>query len=83
MTENFIELFQNYHDQLISEEIYEQNLQRVEDAKKEHEEFLLFHENDMCYICKKSYKTISKENPCVHWLLREGKFKKKILKVFI
>jgi hypothetical protein len=72
-----IQAFKNYQSQFSPAEIAEQNKQRVENAKKEYAEFEVAHEKDMCYICKKSYKTISKDTPCVHWLLRECKFKKK------
>lgn len=78
MIENATELFNNYHKQFTPEQIDEQNKKRIEDANKEYEEFLLYHNQEKCYICKKSYKTISKEQPCLHWLLRETKnFKKK------
>ncbi len=77
MIENATELFNNYHKQFTPEQINEQNKKRTEDAKKEYNEFIDAHTKGMCYICKKSYKTISKDTPCVHWLLRECKFKKK------
>lgn len=43
-------------------------------------QFQLFkehYEREECYLCKKSFKTHSSENPCVHSILRKGKFKKK------
>lgn len=35
----------------------------------------------MCYLCGKDFKTISKDSPCLHWLLRQGKFKPKDIKL--
>ncbi|WP_281649253.1 hypothetical protein, partial [Parendozoicomonas sp. Alg238-R29] len=32
---------------------------------------------DKCYLCNKPFATISKGNPCLHWLLRRCKFKRK------
>lgn len=32
--------------------------------------------NAHCYLCNKPFKTISKDNPCLHWLLKQCKFKK-------
>lgn len=48
-------------------------------ARYEHEYnlFQAAYKEDHCYLCGNSFKTLSKGNPCVHWLLRRGKFKKK------
>lgn len=35
----------------------------------------------VCYLCGKKFETISKEQPCLHWLLRRCKFKPKDLKL--
>jgi hypothetical protein len=43
----------------------------------EYEEFKEGYKNGICYLCGKPFKTISKNNPCIHWLLRQCKFKKK------
>ena len=43
-----------------------QYLKFIDGYRKEH-----------CYLCGKDFKTVSKESPCVHWLLRRGKFKNK------
>lgn len=34
-----------------------------------------------CYLCGKDFKTVSKDAPCLHWLLRQGKFKPKDIKL--
>jgi len=44
---------------------------------KEYEDFLEHYQKDKCYLCGKPNSTISKGNPCLHWLLRRCKFKKK------
>lgn len=42
-----------------------------------HKSFIDNYHKEHCYLCDKDFKTISKEDPCVHWLLRRGKFKNK------
>jgi len=48
---------------------------------KEHlfqaEAFRKGYERGVCYLCGKPFKTISQSTPCIHWLLRRCKFKKK------
>lgn len=44
---------------------------------REYSDFLAHYENESCYLCGKPIKTISKAEPCLHWLLRRCKFKKK------
>lgn len=44
---------------------------------QEYSDFLSHYEKESCYLCGKPFKTLSKDNPCVHWLLRRCKFKKK------
>lgn len=59
----------------------EESLAHFEDQKKQYEaeykDFLEHYERDMCYLCGKPFSTIGKGNPCLHWLLRRCKFKKK------
>ena len=43
----------------------------------QHAKFIDGYKKDHCYLCDKDFKTVSKEEPCVHWLLRRGKFKNK------
>lgn len=43
----------------------------------EYSNFIEHYERDECYLCGKPFKTISKAEPCLHWLLRRCKFKKK------
>jgi hypothetical protein len=47
---------------------------------KEYKLFSESYDKGVCYLCNKSFLTISKNNPCLHWLLRRCKFKKKHFK---
>ncbi|MDD9174017.1 hypothetical protein PVK63_03970 [Aliivibrio sp. S2TY2] len=51
--------------------------QQKEQYEKEYSQFLTHYEKKSCYLCGKPLKTISTSKPCLHWLLRECKFKKK------
>lgn len=59
----------------------EESLAHFEAQRKqyeaEYEDFLEHYERDACYLCGKPFSTIGKDNPCLHWLLRRCKFKKK------
>ena len=44
-----------------------------EQYEREYADFLAHYERDECYLCQKPYSTISKNRPCVHWLLRSGR----------
>lgn len=53
------------------------NLKYAEESHRQFNEFKSAYVKDECYLCGKSFKTISKETPCLHWLLRRCKFKTK------
>ena len=59
----------------------EESLAHFEAQKKQYEaeyaNFFEHYERDECYLCEKHFSTIGKGNPCLHWLLRRCKFKKK------
>lgn len=59
------------------EEIKEMNRLNDEEHHRQAEAFKAGYKNDTCYLCNKPFKTISRDNPCLHWLLRQCKFKKK------
>lgn len=59
------------------EDLRLQNEQDSARSKAEHERFVEAYSREECYLCGKPLKTISKSEPCVHWLLRQCKFKKK------
>lgn len=46
-------------------------------TQEEFERFKNAYEKDECYLCNKPFSTFSTESPCVHGLLRRGKFKPK------
>lgn len=54
-----------------------------EQYDKEHSSFLKHYGDNKCYLCGKSVSTTSKDNPCLHWLLRKCKFKKKSFPLLI
>lgn len=51
--------------------------QTFEQHEEEHQRFKEAYDKDECYLCGKNFKTHSSKNPCLHWLLRRCKFKKK------
>jgi len=62
---------------ITAEDIGEVNAQMQSDYDREYKVFKNAYNTDECYLCGKSFATITKENPCLHWLLRRCKFKKK------
>lgn len=72
-TEKYRKLF----EQMSPQEIEEMNRLNDEEHQRQAEAFKSGYEKGICYLCNKPFKTISKENPCLHWLLRQCKFKKK------
>ena len=59
------------------EEIDENNRQNDEEHQRQAKAFKEGYKIGICYLCNKPFKTISHDNPCLHWLLRRCKFKKK------
>jgi len=59
------------------EKIEELNKAQAEQHKRQTTEFKEAYEKEMCYLCGKSFKIIDHNKPCLHWLLRRAKFKKK------
>lgn len=59
------------------EEIEEMNRLNDEEHQRQAEAFKAGYSKGICYLCNKPFKTISNDNPCLHWLLRQCKFKKK------
>ncbi|TOG28233.1 hypothetical protein CGJ04_23200 [Vibrio parahaemolyticus] len=80
MSDDILRVAQSFKEQtrgLSQEESMAHFEKQKERYEREYTEFLEHHEREECYLCGKSIKTISKENPCLHWLLRKCKFKKK------
>ncbi len=69
--------FANFLGSLSKEEREIGNQKEFERAKKEHLRFKENFNKGLCYLCKKPLKTFSKNNPCLHWLLKPKGFKKK------
>jgi hypothetical protein len=47
------------------------------EAEKDYKKFVILLNEGQCSICGKPLKTFSANKPCLHWLLRPKKFKKK------
>lgn len=71
------EKYRQTFESMSPEEIEEMNRKNDEEHQRQAAEFKAGYEKGICYLCKKPFKTISKDNPCLHWLLRQCKFKKK------
>lgn len=72
-TSRYRQIFEN----MSLEEIEELNRKNDEEHQRQAKAFKSGYEKGICYLCNKPFKTISKETPCLHWLLRQCKFKKK------
>lgn len=69
--------YRQIFERMSPEEIEELNRKNDEEHQRQAEAFKSGYEKGICYLCNKPFKTIGKENPCLHWLLRQCKFKKK------
>jgi hypothetical protein len=72
-TEKYRQIFES----MSLEGIEEINKKNDEEHQRQATEFKAGYEKGICYLCGKPFKTISKDNPCLHWLLRQCKFRKK------
>ena len=72
-TEKYRQIFES----MSPEEVEEMNRLNDEEHQRQVQAFKAGYEKGICYLCGKPFKTISKDNPCLHWLLRQCKFKKK------
>ncbi|RQW64987.1 hypothetical protein [Vibrio viridaestus] len=71
------EEFKAQTENLSEQERMAHYLEQKELYEKEYAEFLAHYKDDNCYLCGKSFNTISSSDPCLHWLLRRCKFRKK------
>ena len=62
---------------LSDQELRAYHEQQIDSYENEYNKFTEFYKRDECYLCGKPFKSISKAEPCLHWLLRRCKFKKK------
>ncbi|WP_299495249.1 hypothetical protein [uncultured Shewanella sp.] len=72
-TEKYRQIFAS----MSPEAVEEMNQKNDDEHQRQATAFKEGYKKDICYLCGKPFKTISKENPCLHWLLRQCKFKKK------
>lgn len=73
--------FETWINNLTATEIDEINKKQHEEHIRQVAAFKDGYKKEQCYLCGKDFKTISKEQPCLHWLLRRGKFKKNDFKL--
>ncbi|SER21015.1 hypothetical protein SAMN04244573_03115 [Azotobacter beijerinckii] len=71
------EQYRKIFERMSSDEIEEINRLNDEEHQRQAKAFKEGYKQDICYLCNKPFKTISTNNPCLHWLLRQCKFKKK------
>jgi hypothetical protein len=62
---------------LPKEKILEGNTEERKQAEEDWKLFVSLFKKAICSICKKPLKSFSESTPCLHWLLRPKKFKKK------
>ena len=75
--ERVAKLFKEQTKSLTQEESMAHFDSQKEKYDTEYRAFLECYEKDICYLCNKPLSTLSKEKPCLHWILRRCKFKKK------
>jgi hypothetical protein len=59
------------------DELNKMNQLEFEQTDRDYKKFVKDFKSGFCLYCKKSLKSFSIENPCLHWLLRPKNFKKK------
>lgn len=69
--------FVEWLKQLPEETLREGNEREHLQAEKDYKKFATLFRKGQCSICMKPLKTFSAQTPCLHWLLRPKKFKKK------
>lgn len=71
------EKYRKIYESLSKEEVAELNDKDHQEHIRQVELFKAGYAAQSCYLCGKPFRTISKDDPCLHWLLRQCKFKKK------
>ncbi len=69
--------YSSFLEAMPQEQKAELTLETMKQHEEEHSRFVDAYNKNECYLCHKNFKTYSKANPCLHWMLRRGKFKKK------
>ncbi|MEG2749999.1 MAG: hypothetical protein RR939_11455, partial [Acinetobacter sp.] len=73
--------FETWLNNLTEDQINEINEKQHKEHMRQVVAFKDGYQKEQCYLCGRDFKTISKEQPCLHWLLRRGKFKKNDFKL--
>lgn len=68
---------ENFFKSLTQEQVKEINDINHKEHMEQAEAFKEGYKKEYCYLCGKPFKTISQSAPCLHWLLRRCKFRKK------
>lgn len=71
------EKFVKWLKQLPEEVVRHGNAQEHKQAEEDYKKFVECFNKGECSLCGKPLKTFSANSPCLHWLLRPKKFKKK------
>jgi hypothetical protein len=75
--ERAVERAKRHFDSLTDDDIHRWQAKNDQEHRQQHARFRQGYAIEECYLCGKSFKTLSKGQPCLHWLLRQGKFKPK------
>lgn len=73
--------FELWLSNLNKEEVEKINRKQHEENLRQVQAFKEGYQKGSCYLCGKDFKTMSVEEPCLHWLLRLCKFQKKHFKL--
>lgn len=73
--------FESWLNDLTADEVEEINKKQHGENLRQVRAFKEAYPKEQCYLCGKDFKTLSKDQPCLHWLLRKGKFKKNDFKL--
>ena len=71
------ERLETFFRSLTPEQIQEGNRKNDEEHERQALAFRAAYVNDRCYLCGNAFDQIRSKDPCIHWLLRRAKFRKK------
>ena len=69
--------FRQFVEGMSQDQLRQQNEEDIARSCAEYDRFVEHYGHGDCYLCGKPFKTMTTAEPCVHWLLRQCKFKKK------
>ncbi|CAI8804114.1 Zf-C2H2_2 domain-containing protein [Pseudomonas sp. IT-P74] len=72
-----VEKAKTHFDSMTDNDLQRLQAENDEEHREQHARFRNGYQQGECYLCGKDFKTLSKDDPCLHWLLRLGKFKPK------